>query len=225
MAQATELVALAGIAYLVPIALEGLPVVLAWSAIGVALAVASDRGLVRDFGFGATAFVGLAAAQTLAFEAPPIALRDGVDDLLVAALAIAATAAAAYAASRLAPEPADRVLTLVAGVGAVYLPSIAIVDLTAAGDADPGQTPQVLLSSFWAACGLGALVAGLMRDDRPLRIAGLVLLAVAATKVVVYDLAELDEIYRVLSFIALGLLLLAGAFAYQRMRQQPGGSA
>ena len=36
-----------------------------------------------------------------------------------------------------------------------------------------------------------------------------------------YDLAELDEIYRVLSFVGLGLLLLAGAFASQRMRVGP----
>jgi uncharacterized membrane protein len=37
--------------------------------------------------------------------------------------------------------------------------------------------------------------------------------------VFLYDLASLDEIYRVLSFIALGLLLLAAAFAYQRVRK------
>ena len=33
-----------------------------------------------------------------------------------------------------------------------------------------------------------------------------------------FDLAALDSIYRVLSFLALGMLLLAGAFAYQRLR-------
>ena len=34
----------------------------------------------------------------------------------------------------------------------------------------------------------------------------------------VYDLAALDSIYRVVSFVALGVLLLIGSFAYQRMR-------
>ena len=57
-----------------------------------------------------------------------------------------------------------------------------------------------------------------MRDVRPLRLAGLALLGAAVLKVFAYDLAELDEIFRVLSFVALGLLLLTGAFAYQRLR-------
>jgi LPXTG-motif cell wall-anchored protein len=38
--------------------------------------------------------------------------------------------------------------------------------------------------------------------------------------VFLYDLAELESIYRALSFIALGLLLLGGAFAYQRSRRE-----
>ncbi len=101
----------------------------------------------------------------------------------------------------------------------MYLPSVAIVDLTDPGDAaEPGQTPQVLLSAFWSVVGLAALVYGLVRDDRRFRIGGLALLGVAVAKVFLYDLAALDEIYRVLSFVALGLLLLAGAYAYQRIR-------
>jgi uncharacterized membrane protein len=78
----------------------------------------------------------------------------------------------------------------------------------------------VLLSSFWAVCGFAGIVFGLVRDDRRFRLGGLVLLGVAVAKVFLYDLAALESIYRVLSFIALGLLLLAGAFAYQRMRAQ-----
>ena len=54
--------------------------------------------------------------------------------------------------------------------------------------------------------------------------AALTLVAAALVKVFLYDLAELDEIYRVLSFVALGLLLLAGAFAYQRVRHTAGDS-
>jgi uncharacterized membrane protein len=44
------------------------------------------------------------------------------------------------------------------------------------------------------------------------------LLTVAVGKVFLYDMAALDQGYRVLSFVVLGLLLLAGAYAYQRMR-------
>ena len=105
-----------------------------------------------------------------------------------------------------------------------------IVDLTSMGEAidsferiEPGQTPQVLLSAFWSLTGVAAVILGLFRNDRRLRIGGFSLLAVAVVKVFVFDLAELDSIYRVASFIALGLLLLAGAFAYQRLRvAEPG---
>jgi uncharacterized membrane protein len=104
----------------------------------------------------------------------------------------------------------------------IYLPSVAIVDALTTGDySDPGQTPQLLLSALWGGSGLAALVVGLVRDERRLRLAGLTLLAIAVAKVFLFDLAKLESIYRVLSFIALGLLLLSGAFAYQRLRGQP----
>ncbi|HET9675770.1 MAG TPA: DUF2339 domain-containing protein [Gaiellaceae bacterium] len=221
---AMQVVALAGLAYLAPVAFEGVWVVVAWAVLAIAFALLSERVVVLD-GVAPIAFVGLAAAHTLLIEAPPLALRDGVDDLASAVLAIAATTVAAFVAARRSPEPLRWMLTLTGAAGAIYLPSIAIVDLTSTGELEPGQTPQVLLSAFWSAAGLAAVVVGLVRDDKRLRLGGLGLLGLAAAKVVVYDLAELNEIYRVLSLIALGLLLLAGAFAYQRMRHEVGGGS
>jgi uncharacterized membrane protein len=218
---ALDLLALAGLAYLVPIAFEGVPVVVGWSILAVALAFLTKRGLVELGGIAPALFVGLAAAHTLVIEAPPpVALRDGVDDLGSAFLAVAVTTIAAFVAARLSPDPLDKLLTLTGAVGAIYAPSVVIVDLTSGGELAPGQTPQVLLSAFWSATGLAAVVYGLVRDDKRLRLGGLALLGLAAVKVIVYDLKELDEIYRVLSFVALGLLLLAGAFAYQRIRKE-----
>ena len=81
---------------------------------------------------------------------------------------------------------------------------------------------QALLSAFWSVLGVGLLWAGLRRNLRALRLAGFSLLAVAVGKVFLYDMAALDQGYRVLSFVVLGLLLLAGAYAYQRMRRSNG---
>jgi uncharacterized membrane protein len=39
--------------------------------------------------------------------------------------------------------------------------------------------------------------------------------------VFLYDLSTLTSIYRLISFIVLGVLLLAAAFAYQRLRPPP----
>jgi len=54
-----------------------------------------------------------------------------------------------------------------------------------------------------------------------LRQGALALLAITVTEVFAYDLASLDSLARVASLIALGLLLLTGAFAWQRFRPRP----
>jgi uncharacterized membrane protein len=46
-------------------------------------------------------------------------------------------------------------------------------------------------------------------------------LLVTASKVFLYDLSTLDSGYRIGSLIALGLLLLVGAYAHQRLRPPP----
>lgn len=80
---------------------------------------------------------------------------------------------------------------------------------------------QTLLSVLWALVGLGALVGGLLADRPALRRGGLALLALTAGKVFLYDLSSLTSLYRVASLIGLGLLLLAGGHAWQRMRPRP----
>ena len=74
---------------------------------------------------------------------------------------------------------------------------------------------------MWALVGFGGLVAGLVRDHSALRRGALALLGLAVAKVFLYDLASLTSIYRVVSFIVLGLLLLCGAFVWQRVRPRP----
>jgi uncharacterized membrane protein len=66
--------------------------------------------------------------------------------------------------------------------------------------------------------GVSALLVGLRRDVRGVRLGALALLMVTVGKVFLYDLATLTSVYRVASFVGLGLLLLAGAFSWQRMR-------
>jgi uncharacterized membrane protein len=210
------------------LALDGPALVTGWAAHAVALAWISGRLQDRRAGLGAIAFLALALLHILTIEAPPDSLRTGVDDLQAALLGIAVFAAAAFAYARLATDwPIERWVMDAAGAAAiVYLVSIAIVDqLGVAPDGSPQQDGQVILSALWSLMGLGALIYGLVRDDRRFRLGGLTLLAIAVFKVFFYDLSELESIYRVLSFIALGLLLLAGAFAYQRARPREGRGA
>lgn len=68
------------------------------------------------------------------------------------------------------------------------------------------------------AMGYGAMlmVIGLWRRSAFVRWQALVLIAATIVKVFVYDVSELDRAYRILSFIVLGVLLLAISFVYQR---------
>jgi len=109
--------------------------------------------------------------------------------------------------------PERRVLLVGAAATALFLASVAIV--TPFG---PGTDPQALVSGLWAVVGVVALLAGLVRDVQGLRLAALALLGATVAKVFLYDLAALDSLARVASFIVLGLLLLGGAFAWQRLR-------
>jgi uncharacterized membrane protein len=204
-------------------ALDGPALVAGWAAHAVGLAWLAGRYADARAAIGSVVFLALAAAHVLTIEAPLESLRNGVDDLPDALLGLAAFAAASLAYARLATDrPVQRWVLDAVGAGAlVYLVSVAIVDqLGVAPDGSPEQDGQVILSAVWSLTGLGALVYGLLYDDRRFRLGGLALLGIAVFKVFFYDLSELESIYRVLSFIALGLLLLAAAFAYQRVRPQ-----
>ena len=80
---------------------------------------------------------------------------------------------------------------------------------------------QVGLSVIWALSGVVAFVAGLRYRRLEIRLAGLALLAVATGKVFLFDLSALDVAYRVVSLMALGLILLVSAALWQRMRPPP----
>jgi uncharacterized membrane protein len=218
-------IGLSGIA--LALALDGPALVVAWSVEAALLAWIGGRTGEKRAVLATVGFLGLAGAHILMIEARPQALYEGVDDLGRAAVALLVFAVAAFVSARFLPDvnaiPDVRLRDVLQAAGAiavVYLGSVAVVDLTRAdAQESPGQTPQVLLSAYWSILGFGALLYGLLRDQRTIRLAGLALLLVAIAKVFVIDLAALESIYRVLSFIALGLLLLAAAFAYQRIRR------
>jgi uncharacterized membrane protein len=68
---------------------------------------------------------------------------------------------------------------------------------------------------------VAGLIVGLRTNNSAIRNGALGLLLATIAKVFLYDLSTLTSIYRVISFIALGLLLLAGAVAYQRLPPPP----
>jgi uncharacterized membrane protein len=81
------------------------------------------------------------------------------------------------------------------------------------------QTPLAgdLALSLWWLIYAGALVQlGFRLNRKDVRSAGLGVAAVAAMKIVLYDLSTLEALYRVAVFFALALIALAMAYAYNR---------
>jgi Predicted membrane protein (DUF2339) len=80
-----------------------------------------------------------------------------------------------------------------------------------------GRSVQHLsLTALWALYAVILLVIGIWRRSRPVRVAGLGLLALPIIKVFVYDVFALEQVYRIVAFVGLGVLLIASAYLYQR---------
>ncbi|HEY8183197.1 MAG TPA: DUF2339 domain-containing protein [Thermoanaerobaculia bacterium] len=71
-------------------------------------------------------------------------------------------------------------------------------------------------SALWMLYGAALMIIGFVRANAFLRWLALILLGLTVGKVFLYDLSTLERVYRILSFIALGILLLAISFAYQK---------
>lgn len=114
------------------------------------------------------------------------------------------------------------VLALIALTGEAYyyyLQRRAQLDLTATYDVDYRQLDlarNFSYSAIWLLYGAGLMVFGFFKQTAFVRWQALVLIAVTIVKVFIYDVHQLDKGYRILSFIALGVVLLAISFIYQR---------
>jgi uncharacterized membrane protein len=198
-------------------ALDGPALVAAWSIEAIVLAwVGRRRDTPRRGLAAALVFAGLAGVHTLVFEVRPDSLAYGLHSIPVAVGAVALVLLALAGIANAHDDVAEHLAWIGAALG-VYLVSALVVDLTGAHAEQSTQTSQLALSGFWAAFGFAAIVAGLTQRRRALRLGGLGLLTLAVAKVFFVDLAHLESIWRVGSFLAVGLLLLAGAFAYQRV--------
>jgi uncharacterized membrane protein len=78
-------------------------------------------------------------------------------------------------------------------------------------------------SAAWILFGAALLVLGILRRGKALRYASLAVTLLSVGKVFLYDTANLSDLYRVFSFLGLGVSLLALAWVYQRFvfREMP----
>ncbi len=77
-----------------------------------------------------------------------------------------------------------------------------------------------VLTVAWSAEAIVLLAAGFALRDRVLRLSGLALFLICTLKLFFWDLRNLETLPRIMSFIVLGLLLVAVSWVYTRFRDQ-----
>jgi uncharacterized membrane protein len=221
------------VAYLMPFEVTAAWSVVAWLALALLLHILGSRwqpdATVRPF--ASYAFALAAAIETLVVVAPPdrlvVRAVEAAEPAILngGMLAVAALTAAFVARAFLPPRTMDaRIAGILAGAAGVYLLSIGTIDLFQAnlgGDIaleELRKQAQVALSVLWGVVGVAGFVIGLVRQSSNARLFGLGLLTLVTGKVFIIDLAALDVAYRVLSFLALGLLLLGAAYLASRFQ-------
>ncbi len=92
---------------------------------------------------------------------------------------------------------------------------------SAVADADKARwSAHMLLSIVWSLYAVALLIVGFWKRLRPLRLSALGLFGVTSIKLLVVDLAFLKGVYRILSFLVIGLLMIGASYLYHRIEKQ-----
>jgi uncharacterized membrane protein len=84
---------------------------------------------------------------------------------------------------------------------------------------------QMSLSVTWGTYAIAMLAIGFWRNVRSLRLAALGLFGLTALKLVLVDMAEVQEVYRIVSFLVLGVLMIGASYLYHRVEKRLGVSS
>lgn len=74
------------------------------------------------------------------------------------------------------------------------------------------------VSILWSLFALALILRGITKNERVMRYLGLGLFAIVAWKVFFVDLSRLDQFYRIIAFVLLGILILCGSFLYLKFQ-------
>ncbi|ARE38611.1 hypothetical protein RGUI_0470 [Rhodovulum sp. P5] len=89
-------------------------------------------------------------------------------------------------------------------------------DISLTWESPPGDAELYAYSVVWIAFALVLLAVGIWRGSQAMRYASLAVLIVTVIKVFLYDMSDLAGLYRVASFLGLGLTLIGIGRVYRR---------
>jgi uncharacterized membrane protein len=97
-----------------------------------------------------------------------------------------------------------------------YFAALAAVQKTTADYQHEKWLGQMTLSVLWSVYAAVLAAAGFIRRSAAIRWVALSLFALTVIKVMMVDIAVLTQLYRIIAFLVLGLLLLAVAWGYHK---------
>lgn len=209
----------------IPIRLEGRWVTMAWAVEGAVLIWSGFRVELRWFRWAGLVLLGVAVFRLFLFpiEAERFVLNPRFATLAVVIACLAIVFTFSKRSKPVLSAVEHRFFGLV-GLAVnpltVWTLSMEVWDLFGHMGADVGidrgLAQQLALSLLWTIYATALIIVGVRRDSSALRLQGLSLIGLVVGKVFLYDLASLERIYRIVSFVVLGALLLAVSFLYQR---------
>jgi uncharacterized membrane protein len=221
-----------------PLLLNGVTLVAAFATLSVATALLAVPAREPRLQLASLAPVLAAAAVTLTTLATPrhlfVETHRLWEGLIALALLLAALAGLLVVDRPVGPQHPDSfddelararprfelVATWTLAVLALYTASIAVLQIVAWTGATY-QSGQAAVSAVWSLIALAALTVGLIRDLSVVRLTGFAMIGVTLAKIFLYDLGSLSAVTRALSFLAVGGVLLASGFFYQRLAGNP----
>jgi uncharacterized membrane protein len=96
---------------------------------------------------------------------------------------------------------------------------------TAMAPANARLAGGLAVSAWWALFAGGLVILGFQRRLKRVRVAGLIVSGLAVAKVLLFDLSQLDALYRIGSVFILGLVSLGVAYLYHRQAAGAEGPA
>ena len=219
-----------------PVQFDGVWISIAWAVEAVAMLALSTRLGIREMRWLGYGLLGAMVVRLLAldtFDVDLDAFRPVLNwRFLAFALGIAAVYSAAWLAFRRPADPGSPVeetearaalpaLLALANLATLWLLSAEIISsansaLFSLPEDVAANVASLGLSLLWAVYAAAMIVLGVARRWRWVRLAGLALLAVPVVKLFAFDSRHLEQEYRVIAFLALGLILVAGGLLYQR---------
>ena len=223
--------ALTFVTLVIPVQLDGKWMTMAWAIEGAILIRVGVRAQVSHLRWAGVALFAVVASRLMLFPihgVQPVLLNQRFG--LFAVVIICFVAALRFSRSLkndLIEEErlAFGVVGLCANIVTLWALSCEVWDYwSPSGFEDERRSDlaqQLGLSLLWTTYATALVAAGVRWRNTALRWQGLALLGLVAIKVFLYDLSSLEAIYRIVSFMVFGLLLLGVSFFYQRASPRP----